>query len=216
MKLLHIDSSILGDNSTSRVLTKNIVAQWLSNHPGTEVDYLDLAAQAPAHFDFAAMGYRAGIANESLSPAQRAANLQTDALIQQFLRADVVVLGAPMYNFSVPSQLKAWVDRIAQPGFTFKYGPTGAVGLATGKTVVIASTRGGAYSTSDAGRALDHQEGFLQAALGFLGVTDLRIVRAEGLATGPDARKAALEVAALETKAVAAVAANDAALAKVA
>ena len=216
MKLLHIDSSILGDNSTSRVLTKNIVAQWVSNHPGTEVDYLDLATHAPAHFDFAAMGYRAGVADEALSPAQRTANLQTDALIQQFLHADVVVLGAPMYNFSVPSQLKAWVDRIAQPGFTFKYGPTGAVGLATGKTVIIASTRGGAYSTSDAGRALDHQESFLQAALGFLGVTDIRIVRAEGLAMGPDARTAALEAAALETKAVAAVAANDAALAKVA
>ena len=79
MKLLHIDSSILGDHSTSRVLTKNIVTQWVANHPDTQVEYLDVAAQAPAHFDFAAMGYRAGIADEALSPAQRAANLQTDA-----------------------------------------------------------------------------------------------------------------------------------------
>ena len=216
MKLLHIDSSILGDHSASRALTQNIVAQWVANHPGTQVEYLDVAAQAPAHFDFAAMGYRAGITDEALSPAQRAANLQTDALIQQFLRADVVVVGAPMYNFSIPSQLKAWFDRVAQPGFTFKYGPTGAVGLAAGKTVIVASTRGGAYSTSEAGRAMEHQESYLQAAFGFLGVTDLRIVRAEGLAMGQEAKTAALESAALETKAVAAVAANDAALAKVA
>ncbi|MFM9901292.1 MAG: FMN-dependent NADH-azoreductase, partial [Polaromonas sp.] len=107
-------------------------------------------------------------------------------------------VGAPLYNFSVPTQLKAWVDRVAQAGRTFSYTQTGPVGLAGGKTVIIASTRGGAYSTSDAGNAMEHQESYLKTVFGFFGITDIRIVRAEGLAMGDAAKAAALAAAQAE------------------
>ena len=107
-------------------------------------------------------------------------------------RFDVIVVGAPLYNFSVPSQLKSWIDRIAQAGRTFTYTETGPKGLAGGKTVIVASTRGGVYSTSDWGRAAEHQESYLQTVFGFLGITDVRFVRAEGVAMGDVVRQQAL------------------------
>ena len=115
--------------------------------------------------------------------------------MSQFLAADVVVVGAPMYNFSVPSQLKAWIDRIAQAGRTFTYTDKGPKGLAGGKTVIVASTRGGVYSPIRRWRGLDHQESYLQTVFGFFGVTDVRFVRAEGLAMGDELRTKALESA---------------------
>ena len=116
----------------------------------------------------------------------------------------MVVLGAPFYNFSIPTQLKAWIDRIVQPGRTFRYTADGPEGLAGGKTVVIVSSRGGVYSDSAAARSLEHQESYLHTVLGFIGVTDVRVVRAEGLGLGADAKAAALAqadgaIAALET-----------------
>jgi FMN-dependent NADH-azoreductase len=111
------------------------------------------------------------------------------------LAADVVVIGAPMYNFGIPSQLKAWIDRVAQAGRTFKYGADGAVGLATGKRVIVASSRGGQYAGKPFEQALDHQEAYLRAVLGFLGMNDVTVVRAEGVAMGPDAKAAAMEAA---------------------
>jgi len=104
----------------------------------------------------------------------------------------VVVIGAPFYNFSIPTQLKAWIDRIAQPGRTFQYTANGPEGLAKGKTVIIASTRGGVYSTSEGGQAMEHQESYLKVVLGFFGVTDVRFVRAEGVAMGEAAKAQAL------------------------
>lgn len=133
----------------------------------------------------------------------------SEALVSQLLAADVIVVGAPMYNFTIPTQLKAWIDRVAQAGRTFKYTETGPVGLATGKTVIVASTRGGAYSTSDAGNAMEHQESFLKTVFGFMGMTDVRIVRAEGLAMGDTAKAAAVTAAALEIKAQVQTAANQ-------
>ncbi len=121
-----------------------------------------------------------------------------------------------MYNFTVPSQLKAWIDRVAQIGRTFKYTETGPVGLAGGKTVIVAVTRGGVYSTSEAGRAMEHQESYLQTVFGFFGITDVRFVRAEGVAMGPDAKAQALTTAEGEIKTHTAVAANQAALAEAA
>lgn len=188
MKLLHIDSSILGDHSVSRQLTKNTVAQWVSNHPGTIVEYLDLAVDTPSHLSADSLGFRAP-AGAELTDVQKRENVISEALVTQFLAADVIVVGAPLYNFSIPSQLKAWVDRIAQVGRTFKYTETGPVGLAGGKTVIVASSRGGVYSTNDWGRAAEHQESYLQTVFGFLGITDVRFVRAEGVAMG-DAKKA--------------------------
>ncbi|MDM0047222.1 NAD(P)H-dependent oxidoreductase [Variovorax dokdonensis] len=191
MKLLHVDSSILGTNSVSRQLTAAAVADWVAKHPGTQVEYLDLAADAPAHFDMDAMAPRlpAGV---ELSEAQKRENAVSEKLVSQFLAADVVVVGAPLYNFSIPSQLKAWIDRLAQPGRTFKYTEKGPQGLAVGKTVIVVSSRGGVYSTTDAGQAAEHQESYLKVVFGFFGITDVRFVRAEGLAMGETQKASAL------------------------
>ena len=192
MQLLHIDSSVLGDASVTRQLSASTVSAWRAAHPGTEVQYLDLATEAPAHFGADALGYKLGVADASLTDAQRRENIVTDRLVQQFLDADVVVVGAPLYNFSIPTQLKAWIDRLAVPGRTFRYTEKGPEGLAKGKTVIVVSGRGGIYSTSPQGQALEHQESYLQTVFGFFGITDVRFVRAEGVAMGPDARAQAL------------------------
>lgn len=191
MKLLHIDSSVLGDNSVSRQLTAQTVAQWKARHPDAEVSYLDVAAQAPSHLNADSLGFRLP-AGSALTEVQQRENAISEALVTQFLAADVIVVGAPLYNFSIPSQLKAWIDRICQVGRTFKYTDKGPQGLAGGKTVVVVSTRGGKYSTSDAGNAMEHQESYLKTVFGFLGITDVRIVRAEGLNMGPEAKAEAL------------------------
>ncbi|MGB3288005.1 MAG: NAD(P)H-dependent oxidoreductase [Burkholderiaceae bacterium] len=195
MKLLHVDSSINGANSVSRKLTKDTVAQWLADTPDTQVDYLDLAEDTPSHFSRDAMGFRLPPSNEALTDAQRKENELSEALVSQFLAADVIVVGAPLYNFSIPSQLKAWIDRLAQGGRTFKYTENGVVGLASGKTVIAALSRGGVYSNSEAGRAMEHQETYLKTVFGFFGITDVRIVRAEGTDMGPDSRAQAFKTA---------------------
>jgi len=206
MKLLHIDSSVLADNSVSRKLTQQIVGQWIANHPDTTVDYLDLALAAPSHLSADSLGFRLG-ASADLSDVQKHENAISEALVSQFLAADVIVVGAPLYNFSIPSQLKAWIDRVAQVGRTFKYTEKGPQGLAGGKVVIVASTRGGLYSTSEGGRAMEHQESYLQTVFGFFGITDVRIVRAEGLAMGDAGKEKALASATSDIQ-VATVAAN--------
>ena len=171
--------------------TASTVAAWVASHPGTQVQYLDLAADAPAHFTLDAMAPRTG-QTEGLTEAQQRENAVSERLVSQFLAADVIVVGAPFYNFGIPTQLKAWIDRLAQPGRTFRYTASGPEGLAKGKTVIVVSTRGGVYSTTEGGRALEHQESYLQTIFGFFGITDVRFVRAEGVAMGPDAKNAAL------------------------
>ena len=208
MQLLHIDSAITGHQSVSRQLTAQIVEAWQASHPATQVQYLDLVAEAPAHFTMDAMAPRTG-QTEGLSEAQQRENAVSERLVRQFLAADVVVIGAPFYNFSIPTQLKAWIDRLAQPGRTFRYTANGPEGLAKGKTVIIASSRGGVYSTSDAGQAMEHQESYLKVVFGFFGITDVRFVRAEGVAMGPDAKAAALASANVEISTHTSVAANQ-------
>jgi FMN-dependent NADH-azoreductase len=198
MKILHIDSSILGANSVTRTLTAQISTQWQASHPGSTTEYLDLAVNTPSHLSAESLGFRLPPTDAALTDAQRAENAVSEQLVLQFLAADVVVIGAPLYNFTIPTQLKAWIDRICQAGRTFSYTATGPVGLAGGKTVIVALGRGGVYSTSEGGRALEHQESYLVAVLGFLGITDVRFVRAEGVAMGPDAKAAALATAAQE------------------
>jgi FMN-dependent NADH-azoreductase len=195
MKLLQIDSSPLATNSVSRQLTRDIAAQWLATHPGTSVEHLDLAADAPSHLNLDSLGFRMPAGTAGLSDVQRRENEVSERLVSQFLAADVIVLGAPMYNFSVPSQLKAWIDRVAQVGRTFKYTDKGPVGLATGKIVIVASTRGGVYSSNPALAGLDHQESYLSTVFGFFGVADVRFVRAEGIGMGEAAKAKALEAA---------------------
>ena len=208
MKLLHIDSSVLGAMSASRQLTTKIRAKIVTANPGIDVEYLDLAADPPGHLNADSLGFAAGQSAE-LSSVQRRENATSEALVSQFLSADLIIVGAPLYNFNVPSQLKAWIDRIAQAGRTFKYTDRGAVGLATGKTVFIASSRGGVYSTSEAARAMEHQESYLQVMFGFLGITDIRIVRAEGLAMGDAVRAEAMRAASAEINALNVVSADE-------
>lgn len=216
MKLLHIDSSILGQQSASRELSRAITAQWRAHHAVTDVQYLDLAVDGPSHLSAESLGFRQPPASQALSDAQRRENAVSEALVSQFLAADVIVIGAPMYNFSISSQLKSWIDRIAQGGRTFAYTDKGPVGLAGGKTVIIASTRGGVYSTTEGGRAMEHQETYLQTVFGFLGITDVQFVRAEGLAMGDAAKSDAMAAAALAIKALDADAANQPQIASVA
>jgi FMN-dependent NADH-azoreductase len=211
MKLLHIDSSALGGDSVSRQLSKSIVAQWRAAHSGTVVEYLDVAAHAPTHLSSDSLGFRLGYEDKSLTEAQRRENEISERLVSQFLAADVIVIGAPMYNFSIPTPLKAWIDRIAQAGRTFTYTDKGPQGLAGGKKVIIASTRGGAYAGSPALTAFDHQESYLKIIMGFFGITDVQIVRAEGMAMGDAAKAQGLSAAELAIKAAVAVPANEAA-----
>ncbi len=215
MKLLHIDSSILSANSTSRLLTAEIVAAWKAAHPDTTVEYLDLAANAPSHFGADALGIKTGVQAQP-TEAQQRENALSEQLVSQFLASDVIVVGAPLYNFSVPTQLKAWIDRLAQIGRTFKYTDKGPVGLAGGKTVIVASSRGGIYSTTEGGQAAEHQESYLKVVFGFFGITDVRFVRAEGVAMGDATKAAALAAARVDIRAATAEAANQKAVAQAA
>ncbi len=172
MKLLHIDSSALGDYSVSRQLSADIVAELKQQASDIQISYRDLAAQPLPHW------------TPAVADAGTAEGREGNTLVEEFLASDVVVIGAPMYNFGISSQLKSWIDRIAVAGKTFRYTEQGVEGLAKGKQVIIASSRGGMYVDGPFA-AFDHQETYLTALLGFLGVTDLTFVRAEGLALSP-------------------------------
>lgn len=196
MKLLHIDSSINGANSVSRKVSADIVTQWTADHPDTVVDYLDLAVQTPNHLSRDALGFRRPPSDAILTQAEQVENRLSETLVTQFLAADIIVIGAPLYNFSIPSQLKSWIDRLAQAGRTFKYTENGVVGLAADKIVIAALSRGGVYSTSEAGQAMEHQETYLKTVFAFFGITDFRVLRAEGTDMGHDSRAKALQAAA--------------------
>ena len=180
MKLLHLDSSILGDNSASRELSAAVVARWQDAVPALQVAYRDLASAPLPHLSGASL---AGLDADEAAEAGR--------VMQEFLEADVVVVGAPMYNFGVPSTLKAWLDRVLVAGKTFRYTESGPPGLAGGKKVVVVSSRGGAHQDSGG----DFQENYLRFVFGFMGVTDIEIVRAEGLAMSPQHRAEAMATA---------------------
>ena len=194
MKLLHIDSGILGTASVSRQLSASAVAEWRLQHPNTEVVYRDLVAQPLTHLAGDQL-FAAGADQSQQSPEMRDILAESGKVLQEFLDADIVVIGAPMYNFGVPSQLKAWIDRIAIKGKTFAYTEYGPKGLAGGKTVIIASARGGFYGATSPVAAWDHQESYLKAVFGFLGVTDIRFLRAEGLNVSPEQKEKAIHEA---------------------
>lgn len=186
MKLLHVDSSILGPGSVSRQLSAEIVTAEQRLHPGIEVVYRDLAVAPVGHLSGAHLAAAQGAAPETVDVQQDVAAGQV--ALNEFLAADIVVVGAPMYNFAIPSQLKAWIDRLAVAGKTFRYSEKGAEGLAGGKKVIIASSRGGFYGPQTPIAFLDHQETYLRNIFGFFGITDVTFVRAEGLNLGPDQR----------------------------
>jgi FMN-dependent NADH-azoreductase len=181
MKLLHLDSSIQGDRSASRTVTREIVDRWRDAVPDLEVTYLDLASESPPHLS------GGSLARADSSEAENNARMLTD-----FLEADVIVIGAPMYNFTVPTQLKAWIDRVLVAGKTFRYTASGPQGLAGGKRVIVAISRGGIYRENAFG---EHVEAYLRDVFTFVGITDLTFVRAEGLAISPESRQKGVDAA---------------------
>ena len=181
MKVLHIDSSVQGAASATRELTREIVARLKAARPEARVTYRDLAAQELPHFSQAALAR-----SNELEVARN------EAVLEEFLGAEVLVIGAPLYNFSIPTQLKAWVDRITVAGRTFRYTERGPEGLAGGKQVIVAVTRGGVY---EAGSPAEFGESYLKFLFHFLGIRDVTFVRAEGLALSPQRREAAMSAA---------------------
>lgn len=181
MKVLHIDSSILGDNSASRVLSREIVSRLLAQHADAQVQYVDLAAAALPHLS--------GRSLAQLDPQESAQDAQA---LEDFLAADVIVIGAPMYNFSIPSQLKAWIDRVVVKGKTFRYTQTGPEGLAKGKRVLLGLTRGSVYPH---GSPAEFAESYLKHVFGFMGISDVEFIRAEGLGLSPEHREKAMNAA---------------------
>ena len=181
MKLLHLDSSVLGQLSVSRQLSALVVEEWQRRHPGIKVTYRDLVAHPIPHW-------------VPIADASREPDALGEVIFEEFMAADVIVIGAPMYNFGVPTQLKAWIDRIAIPGKVFRYGANGPEGLAGGKKVIIASSRGGVYSEGPAAAA-DFQESYLRAVFGFFGIRDLEFVRAEGVAMGAEHKARSMQAA---------------------
>ncbi|MDB5460531.1 MAG: FMN-dependent NADH-azoreductase [Caulobacteraceae bacterium] len=174
MKLLQIDSSILGENSVSRSVTAAAVDQLQKAHPGIEVTYRDLVADPLPHLTLPALG--------------------DSTVVDEFLASDIVVIGAPMYNFTLSSQLKAWIDRILIAGKTFAYDPEGAKGLAGDKRVIVAIARGGFYGMESPAAQAEHLETYLLTVFGFIGIKP-EIIIAEGIAIGPEQRQTALTTA---------------------
>lgn len=189
MQILHVDSSLLGDASASRQLTSTIVRKLLAACPVATVKYRDLATNAVPHLTGeVAAGFRSHDAVAEVDAATAQDRALSEELVTEFLASSVIVIGAPMYNFSVASQLKAWIDRVAQPGRTFRYTAEGPVGLSGGRRVIVASTRGGVYSMG-AASSMDFQESYLQAIFKFLGISEVQFVRAERLTKGADLRR---------------------------
>jgi len=190
MNLLHIDSSITGGASVSRQISARIVEEIRQHTHGVVVTRRDLDAAPLDHLDSRMLAAMVPGSESDVETRRKLADGL--AALEEFLRADIVVIGAPMYNFAVSSHLKAWIDRIAVAGKTFRYTEKGPEGLSGGKKVIIASSRGGVYVPGTAQAALDFQETYLRAVFQFLGIDDVHFVRAEGVAIGPEQREAAL------------------------
>lgn len=182
MKILQINASARRVGANSTQLANTVVARLQAEHPGTPRTLRDLAVAPHPMLDEAALGALFTPAGQR-TPEQAARVALDDALIAELQAHDTLVLGVPMYNFGVPVQLKAWIDAIARAGTTFRYTASGPEGLLTGKTVYVALARGGLYRDTPN----DSQVPYLKAVLGFLGLTDVRFIYAEGLAMGPDA-----------------------------
>lgn len=188
MNILHIDSSILGNQSITRDLSAAVIARIQAEYPAAQVAYRDLVENEVKHLTGAiAAGFRQTGASD-IDEATKNEHRFSEVLVSEFLNSDVIVIGAPMYNFSIPTQLKAWLDRIAQVGRTFQYTENGPIGLASGKRIIVISARGGFYAEGPLA-SMDFQEAYLSAFFKFLGVTDTRFIRAEGASRGQQVRE---------------------------
>lgn len=190
MKLLHIDASILGGNSVSRQLSAAAVERLRKTTPNLDVTYRDISAAPLSHLTGEHLAAAHGATPETQAVREDIA--ASVAALDEFLAADVVVIGAPMYNFTIPSQLKAWIDRILVAGKTFKYSEKGVEGLAGNKRVIVTISRGGFYGADTPAAAGEHLETYLRWVFGFIGVTNLEIIAADGVQVGPDQREKAL------------------------
>jgi len=181
LNILHIDSSILGDGSASRLLSRELVSRLTAANSSAKVKYLDLAVDALPH-----------LSGGSLAQSDESGAARNSQAMSDFLGADVIVIGAPMYNFAIPSQLKAWIDRIVVKEKTFRYTQAGPEGLAKGKRVLVAVARGGVYAP---GSPAEFAESYLKHVFGFIGISDVTFVRAEGLGLSPEHRAKSLNSA---------------------
>ncbi len=194
MKILHLDSSVTGVNSVSRPLSKAAADKLRAANPDAEYVYRDLVKNTLRHYTAVLRIY--GDAPPQVTEQQKAELETGKEILDEFLSADLVIIGAPMYNFGIPSQLKAWIDLLCVAGKTFRYTASGPEGLCGGKRVVILSSRGGLYGPGSPFEAFDHQEKYLRHVFTFMGITDITVITAEGVAMGPEkageAKKAAL------------------------
>jgi FMN-dependent NADH-azoreductase len=188
MNVLHLDSSILGDASASRQLTRSVVDGLRAAARNVNVVHRDLGSTPIDHLTPEVLATR-GTPADLLSAAQaRVSRLDTD-LLGELEWADMLVIGAPLYNFSIPSGLKAWIDRVTVAGKTFRYTEKGPEGLLKGKRAIIVATSGGVHGGSPVETM---HVGYLETLLGFVGIVDVEVVRAEGLGLGPEARAGAM------------------------
>jgi FMN-dependent NADH-azoreductase len=189
MKLLHLDSSVLGPNSISRQVSAAAVERLRRANPGLVVTYRDLAQTPLAHLSGSHLAAGQGAAPE---PSLREDIATGQAMLEEFLAADIVVIGAPMYNFTIPSQLKAWIDRVVVAGKTFRYSAAGIEGLAGNKRVIVAISRGGFYGADTPMASAEHLETYLRSLFGFIGVRNLEFISADGVQVGPEHREKAV------------------------
>ncbi|MBU3638733.1 FMN-dependent NADH-azoreductase [Polynucleobacter sp. AP-RePozz3-80-G7] len=186
--VLSINSSILGDNSQSRQLSNQLLERIKKAHPSVKIIERDLTKDPLPHLSGAQ--FSAFITPpEQRTAEQKVLAAQSDDLVQEISDADTVVLGLPMYNFGIPSQLKSYFDNLARAGMTFKYTATGPVGLLTGKKAIVLATRGGFYFGTDK----DTQTKYVKDFLGFIGITDVEFIYAEGLAVSPEQKAKSIE-----------------------
>lgn len=189
MKLLHIDSSVLGPHSVSRQVSAAVVDRLRQATSSLDLVYRDLTQTPLAHLS----GSHLAAAQGAPAPAELAPDLAASAaVLNEFLDADIVVIGAPMYNFTIPSQLKAWIDRILVAGKTFKYDASGPQGLAGAKRVIVAISRGGYYGADTPAALGEHLETYLRWVFGFIGIAHPEFIFADGIQVGPDHREKAL------------------------
>jgi FMN-dependent NADH-azoreductase len=188
MKILRVDSATTGAGSVSRELTQAIADHFTAKHPDAELTELDLEQDPLPHLTNTTTG-AIRMPAQAHDAAMQAAFAGERAVLEQFLASDIVIIGAPMYNFTIPSNLKAWLDRLGVPGVTFSYSEAGPKGLAGGRRVIIASSRGGMYEQDG---SMEHQETLLRDFLGFIGITDPVFIRAEKIGFGPEVRAAAI------------------------
>jgi FMN-dependent NADH-azoreductase len=189
--LLFVSSSLFGDGSQSRLVAAELIDRWRQSNPRTTVVERDLTADSMPHLSLAVLAAANTPANERSATARQDAAL-ADRLIEEVEGADVIVITAPMYNFSIPSALKAWIDHIARAGRTFRYSAAGPEGLLKGRKVFIVTGRGGIYSDGPA-KGMDFQEPYLRAMLGFLGLDDVTFIHVEGLKISPEAAASGIE-----------------------